>query len=127
VRELRSELLMKLALPDRRGADPAALSAAQRAVVEEIVAGLAGVALCVEGFAVIVHAWRLSTARGAQQLLGEASLIAGDAALLAVIRCDRSAVRRHAAADEEGRRASRDWHGVRRVGTTRCAPAVARR
>jgi hypothetical protein len=41
VRDVRSQLLMKLAVLDRRGADPSALLTRQRDLLEPIVAALA--------------------------------------------------------------------------------------
>jgi DNA-binding PadR family transcriptional regulator len=61
VRDVRSQLLMKLALLDRRGADPAELLTRQRALLEPIVAALADQP-DVEGFDATLAAWRHSNA-----------------------------------------------------------------
>ena len=68
VREVRSQLLMKLALLDRRGADPAELLEAQRALLAPIVAAIDeqpdG-----DGFDATLHAWRRSAARATLEFL----------------------------------------------------------
>lgn len=71
VREIRSQLLMKLALLDRIGADPTELLSRQREVLEPIAAALAverG-----EGFDQVLLAWRHSTATAALAFLDEIS------------------------------------------------------
>ncbi len=61
VRDVRSQLLMKLALLDRRGADPRTLLELQHALLAPIVAAIdeqpAG-----DGFDATLHAWRRSAA-----------------------------------------------------------------
>jgi PadR family transcriptional regulator AphA len=61
VRDVRSQLLMKLALLERRGTDPAELLAKQRAVLEPIAAAL-GDQSDATGFDVTLLAWRRATA-----------------------------------------------------------------
>lgn len=61
VRDVRSALLMKLALLDRRGLDPAPLLARQRTRIESIVGGLSGQA-AETGFEATLAAWRRTNA-----------------------------------------------------------------
>ena len=63
VRDVRSELLLKLALLDRRGGDPAPLLAAQRALVTELVDGLARRRRAAAGFDAVLLTWRIESAR----------------------------------------------------------------
>ncbi|WP_010315117.1 PadR family transcriptional regulator [Saccharopolyspora spinosa] len=81
VRQLRSDLLMKLALLDRRGLDPRGLLRDQRAVLEPIVAALAADRKRQEDFDAVLLAWRHTNAGAALQfvddLLAEASGGAG--------------------------------------------------
>lgn len=72
VRDVRSHLLMKLALLDRRGADPARLLAAQRELLAPIVAALAG-APGGPGFDATLHAWRRTQAGATMAFLDEVS------------------------------------------------------
>jgi DNA-binding PadR family transcriptional regulator len=58
VRQLRSHLLMKLALLERRSLDPATLLRGQRAVLEPIVAALESERGRREGFDTVLLAWR---------------------------------------------------------------------
>jgi DNA-binding PadR family transcriptional regulator len=73
VREVRSALLMKLALLDRRGADPGPLLTAQRDLLAPIVAGLARADR--GGFDAVLAAWRRTNAEATlafvTELLGE--------------------------------------------------------
>jgi hypothetical protein len=71
VRELRSHLLMKLALLDRRGADPAVLLARQRSTLEPIVAAVAAERDQHTGFDGVLLAWRHATAGAALHFLDE--------------------------------------------------------
>lgn len=71
VRHLRSHLLMKLALLDRAGIDPAELLSAQRAVLEPIVRAFATDRDQHEGFDGVLLAWRHSNASAALQFLDE--------------------------------------------------------
>jgi PadR family transcriptional regulator AphA len=65
VRELRSELLLKLLLDDRAGRDPAPLLAAQRALLQPIEAGLAHRLDEARGFERTLVQWRLESCRAA--------------------------------------------------------------
>jgi PadR family transcriptional regulator AphA len=62
VREIRSGLLLKLALLDRAGRDPVPLLQAQRAVLVPLVAALESRGGRSEGFDATILAWRRSTA-----------------------------------------------------------------
>lgn len=75
VREIRSQLLMKLALLDRAGADPRDLVRRQRALLEPIAAALAAERR--EGFDQVLLAWRHSTAAAALAFLDEISDLPG--------------------------------------------------
>src|ERR1700722_14387358 len=69
VREIRSELLLKLALLDRAGEDPAALLRAQRAVLEPIVEAIESRRARSAGFDSTLLAWRRATAVAALDFL----------------------------------------------------------
>jgi len=69
VRELRSELLLKLALLDRAGEDPAPLLRAQRAVLEPLVAALDSRHANGGGFDATLLAWRRANAVAALDFL----------------------------------------------------------
>ncbi|WP_093266490.1 PadR family transcriptional regulator [Saccharopolyspora shandongensis] len=77
VRQLRSDLLVKLALLDRRGLDPRDLLRDQRAALEPIVSAVAAERERQEGFDAVLLAWRHTSASGAlrfvDDLLAEAS------------------------------------------------------
>jgi DNA-binding PadR family transcriptional regulator len=62
VRDVRSELMVKLALLDRSGADASGLLAAQRAVVEPIVAALRDRVDAARGFDRTLAGWRYEMA-----------------------------------------------------------------
>jgi PadR family transcriptional regulator AphA len=62
VRDIRSELLLKLALLDRAGEDPAPLLRAQREVLEPLVTALESRRAGSEGFEATILAWRRATA-----------------------------------------------------------------
>jgi PadR family transcriptional regulator AphA len=62
VREIRSELLLKLALLDRSGEDPADLLRAQRAVLEPLVGAIESRRADSQGFDATLLAWRRATA-----------------------------------------------------------------
>lgn len=70
VREIRSELLLKLALLDRAGEDPAPLVSAQRAVLVPLAAALEARRGRSEGFDATILAWRRATAVAALDFLG---------------------------------------------------------
>jgi PadR family transcriptional regulator AphA len=69
VREIRSELLLKLALLDRAGADPADLLQAQRLVLEPLVTAIESRHAHSAGFDATILAWRRSTAVAALDFL----------------------------------------------------------
>lgn len=62
VRDVRSELLVKLALHHRAGADPTALVARQRALIADAADGLAEAAGDADGFDAVLARWRLESA-----------------------------------------------------------------
>jgi DNA-binding PadR family transcriptional regulator len=62
VRDIRSHLLLKLALLDRAGGDPADLLEAQRAVLEPIAAAIEARHAASAGFDATLLAWRRATA-----------------------------------------------------------------
>jgi DNA-binding PadR family transcriptional regulator len=69
VRQMRSELLLKLALVDRAGGDPRGLLQAQREVLEPIAAAIEARRARSEGFDATLLAWRWSTAVAALDFL----------------------------------------------------------
>jgi DNA-binding PadR family transcriptional regulator len=71
VRDLRSHLLMKLALLDRGDIDPTALLRAQRAALEPIVRAVAADRARHQGFDGVLLAWRHANATAALQFLDE--------------------------------------------------------
>jgi DNA-binding PadR family transcriptional regulator len=62
VRDIRSQLLLKLALLDRAGEDPSDLLDAQRAVLEPIAAAIEARHAASAGFDATLLAWRRATA-----------------------------------------------------------------
>ncbi len=73
VREIRSHLLIKLALLDRAGADPADLLRRQRAVLEPIARAIESGQPAHDGFDAILLAWRRATAAAALEFLDAVS------------------------------------------------------
>jgi len=69
VREIRSELLLKLALLDRAGEDPVPLLQAQRAVLEPIVEAIESRRARSAGFDAVLLAWRRANAVAALDFL----------------------------------------------------------
>jgi DNA-binding PadR family transcriptional regulator len=69
VREIRSQLLLKLALLDRAGEDPADLLRAQRAVLEPIAEAIEASHARSTGFDATLLAWRRATAVAALDFL----------------------------------------------------------
>jgi PadR family transcriptional regulator AphA len=65
IRDIRSHLLLKLALLDRAGADPAHLLMRQRAVLEPIAQAIESGQPARGGFDAILLAWRRATATAA--------------------------------------------------------------
>jgi hypothetical protein len=73
VRDIRSHLLLKLALLDRAGADPADLLRRQRAVLEPIARAIESGQPERDGFDAILLAWRRATAAAALEFLNAVS------------------------------------------------------
>jgi DNA-binding PadR family transcriptional regulator len=69
VREIRSELLLKLALLDRAGENPVPLLRAQRAVLEPLVDAIESRRARSDGFDATLLAWRRATAVAALDFL----------------------------------------------------------
>ena len=69
VREIRSELLLKLALLNRAGEDSADLLAAQRAVLEPLVGAIESRRAVSQGFDATLLAWRRATAVAALEFI----------------------------------------------------------
>ncbi len=77
VRDVRTHLLVKLALLDRIGADPSALVQRQRIVLEPIVQALDSEERLAGDFEATLQAWRRVTARAAIDFLSEIELPRG--------------------------------------------------
>jgi DNA-binding PadR family transcriptional regulator len=73
VREIRSQLLIKLALLHRAGRDPAGLLARQRAVLDPIARAVQAQQASLDGFDAILLAWRRATAAAALGFLDQVS------------------------------------------------------
>ncbi len=71
VRDIRTELLVKLALLERAGIDPAPLLDAQQRVLEPIASALARQCEVAEGFDKTVASWRYETARAALRFVAD--------------------------------------------------------
>jgi DNA-binding PadR family transcriptional regulator len=71
-RDIRSELLVKLALLDRAGADPALLLAAQRAQLEPVAAALELKLARAAGFDRMIILWRRETVAATLRFLEDA-------------------------------------------------------
>jgi PadR family transcriptional regulator AphA len=71
IRDLRTELLAKLALLARAGSDPGPLLAAQRRALEPIVAALAQQRQSAAGFETIILLWRYEVAQAAVRFLDD--------------------------------------------------------
>lgn len=69
VREIRSQLLLKLALLDRAGDDPSELLRRQRTTLEPIAAAIADRQAESDGFDAVLLAWRWSTVKAALDFL----------------------------------------------------------
>ena len=69
VRDIRSQLLLKLALLDRAGADPASLLRRQRAALEPIARAIEAGQAPPEGFDATLLAWRRASAAAALDFL----------------------------------------------------------
>jgi DNA-binding PadR family transcriptional regulator len=79
VREIRSDLLLKLALLDQRGASPAGLLDAQRARLEPITESLARTLERTTGFESVLLRYRLEATRSAIRFLDEVRAHIGEA------------------------------------------------
>jgi PadR family transcriptional regulator AphA len=77
IRQIRSELLLKLALLDRAGEDPEPLLRAQRSVVEPLVAALEERRVRSSGFDATLLAWRRANAAAALDFLDTVAPPAG--------------------------------------------------
>jgi PadR family transcriptional regulator AphA len=71
VRELRSHLLMKLALLGRRGLPTDGLVVGQRAVLEPVLAAVAAERERAEGFDAVLLAWRMGNVEAALRFLDD--------------------------------------------------------
>ena len=71
-RDIRSELLMKLALLDRAGADPVPLLAAQRAQLEPVAEAMHGKLARTTGFDRMIILWRRETVEATLRFLDDA-------------------------------------------------------
>lgn len=71
IREMRSELLLKLAIHHRQGSDPAGLVEGQRAVLGPIVTALEAELAGADAFDRVLVAWRYASARAAVEFLDE--------------------------------------------------------
>ncbi len=69
VREARSELLVKLALLERRGLSPRSLLSAQRRVFGQIETALSRQDAHEDGFGQVLLAWRVESARAALRFI----------------------------------------------------------
>lgn len=69
VRDIRSELLAKLALLARRGTDPDRLTAAQRGALVPVQAALEEQQRTATGFARVLAAWRVENVRATMRFL----------------------------------------------------------
>jgi DNA-binding PadR family transcriptional regulator len=73
VRDVRSLLLLKLALIDRRGADPSLLLAGQRHVLVPVVASLEEQLNATAGFEKVLATWRLESSKAVLRFLDQAN------------------------------------------------------
>ena len=73
VRDVRTQLLLKLALLDRAGRDPTGLLRRQRAVLEPIAAAIAAERPERKGFDATLLAWRRATAAATLDFLDDIS------------------------------------------------------
>jgi hypothetical protein len=77
VRDVRSELMLKLLFLQRRSEDPRPLLQAQRAVLEPTERALAASARRADGFDRTLALWRLSNARATLRFLDAIASAAG--------------------------------------------------
>jgi DNA-binding PadR family transcriptional regulator len=73
VRELRSDLMLKLLFLSRRGADASGLLEKQQAALQPVVEGLEDGAGRAEGFDRVLYLWRLESARAALRFVENVS------------------------------------------------------
>jgi DNA-binding PadR family transcriptional regulator len=73
VRELRSDLMLKLLFVSRRGDDASELLAKQQAALEPVVRGLEAAVGNAEGFDRLLYIWRLESARAALRFVQDVS------------------------------------------------------
>jgi PadR family transcriptional regulator AphA len=73
VRDLRSDLMLKLLFLSRRGADASGLLAEQQAALRPVVQGLEAAARSAEGFDRVLFLWRLESARAALRFVEDVS------------------------------------------------------
>jgi len=71
IREVRSQLLIKLALLDRTGADPTSLLQRQKAILQPIVSAISAERSQHKGFDATLLAWRRATAAAALSFLDD--------------------------------------------------------
>lgn len=69
VRDVRSTLMLKLALHERRRSDPSALLASQRAAIEDLLRALRLSVESSEGFDAVLAAWRVESAAAVQRFI----------------------------------------------------------
>lgn len=74
IRDVRSHLLLKLALLDRAGGDPAGLLKRQKAVLEPIASAIGAERTPGNGFDATLAAWRRATAAAAIAFLDEVTV-----------------------------------------------------
>ena len=73
VRDLRSDLMLKLLFLSRRGEDASALLAEQHAALEPVVEGLETAVADADGFDRLLYLWRLESARAALRFVEDVS------------------------------------------------------
>jgi DNA-binding PadR family transcriptional regulator len=69
IRDVRSQLLIKLALLDRAGTDPSSLLRRQKAILQPITSAISAERPQRKGFDATLHAWRRATAAAALSFL----------------------------------------------------------
>lgn len=79
VRDIRSELLLKLALLDRREVDPGELLSRQRAALEPIAEAIAAERKACTGFDAVLLAWRQAGTTAAMAFLDDVMATRGSA------------------------------------------------
>lgn len=69
VRDVRSALMLKLALHERRRSDPKDLLVAQRRAIDDLIRALRRSAEVSSGFDVVLAAWRVESAEAVKRFL----------------------------------------------------------